>query len=237
MVSLSAYPGDHRLFAFVTYVCFIGIIVYFMYNFDRLGVKDNFYSALASLCIFLLSLVWITWSLSHGILLQECEHGAGYITILLCVSWIGDASAYYIGSRFGSHKVTQISPNKSWEGVIAEIVFAILLSSIFKYFEVLGIFPWMQLPPVSYGNYVLFGLLIGVMGVIGDVFESLVKRAGFAKDSGIFFPGHGGVLDRFDAFLLVVPALYYYIVFVINTRALEEIDWSKYGNLNFWFQS
>jgi len=228
LVSLSAYPGDHRLFGFVTYVCFIGIIVYFMYNFDRLGFKDNFFSALASLCIFLLSIVWITWSLSHGILLEDNEYGGGYLTIILCVSWIGDASAYYVGSRFGSHKVTQISPNKSWEGIIAEIVFALSLSSIFKWAQTSDIVPWMKLPPLPYIHYFVLGLLIGVLGVIGDVFESLVKRAGFAKDSGIFYPGHGGVLDRFDGFLLMVPAIYYYILFVINTRALEEINWNKY---------
>jgi len=216
LVTLSAVPGDHRLFALVTYVCFIGSIVYFMYHFERLGFKDNYFEGLKTLCIFLLCLVWITWSLSHGILMTDLEYGGGFLTITLCVSWIGDASAYYVGSRFGSHKVTHISPNKSWEGIIAEIIFALILTSIFKWGQVSDIVPWMKLPPVSYIHYLFMGLIIGILGVIGDIFESLVKRAGFAKDSGIFFPGHGGILDRFDSFLFLCPAIYYYVLFVIS---------------------
>jgi len=216
LVTLSAVPGDHRLFALVTYVCFIGSIVYFMYHFERLGFKDNYFEGLKTLCIFLLCLVWITWSLSHGILMTDLEYGGGFLTITLCVSWIGDASAYYVGSRFGSHKVTHISPNKSWEGIIAEIIFALILTSIFKWGQVNDIVPWMKLPPVSYIHYLFMGLIIGILGVIGDIFESLVKRAGFAKDSGIFFPGHGGILDRFDSFLFLAPAIYYYVLFVIS---------------------
>jgi len=154
------------------------------------------------------------------------EYGGGYATMALCVSWIGDAAAYYVGSRFGSHKVTQISPNKSWEGIIAEIFFALSLSTLFYLSR--DIVPWMKLPPIHYMHYFVLGLLIGILGVIGDVFESLVKRAGFAKDSGIFFPGHGGVLDRFDGFLLITPAMYYYMLFIIKSGALEEINWSKY---------
>ena len=90
----------------------------------------------------------------------------------------------------------------------------------------------MGLPNIAIHHYILIGVTIGVLGVIGDLFESLVKRAGFAKDSGIFFPGaflhqlllfslsltfplgHGGVLDRFDSFLFAVPAIYYYVLFV-----------------------
>lgn len=106
-----------------------------------------------------------------------------------------------------------ISPSKSWEGIIAEIFFALSLTSAFWYIQSNGV-SW--LPAIAYHHYFVLGLMVGILGVVGDMFESLVKRAGHAKDSGIFFPGHGGVLDRFDGFLFITPAAYYYILFVIN---------------------
>jgi len=183
---------------------------------------------LSTVCIYLLCLVWVFIPLSYGILMANFHDGGAYLTMVLCISWIGDAAAYYVGSRFGRLKLgSEISVNKTWEGVISEIIFAVSLALAFKQIQVAEYMPWMKLPSISTAHYVFLGLLIGVLGVIGDLFESLVKRAGLAKDSGIFFPGHGGVLDRFDSFLFATPAVYYYILFVIKDNILQQamIDW------------
>lgn len=212
---LSALPGNTALFVCVLYACFISLICYFMKTFSRLEFKDNFYDALSTLCIYLLCLIWVFGSMGHGILMINEPHGAGYTIVALGVSWIGDASAYYVGSRFGRHKVTEISPNKSWEGIIAEIIFSLMLTNAFYYLMRAETAPWLDLPKIQQYQYNIIGFLVGTLGVIGDMFESLVKRAGFAKDSGVFFPGHGGVLDRFDAFLFICPVLYYYVLFLV----------------------
>eukprot|EP01125_Pyxidicula_operculata_P016584 TRINITY_DN5724_c0_g1_i5.p1 TRINITY_DN5724_c0_g1~~TRINITY_DN5724_c0_g1_i5.p1 ORF type:complete len:335 (-),score=46.91 TRINITY_DN5724_c0_g1_i5:777-1781(-) len=215
IMSFSAYFEDHRIFGFTTYACFIIFISYFMWCFKRLDFKDNFFYAFSHLCMTLLLFFWVFWPLSHGIMMASFKNGGGYLTILLNTSWIGDAAAYYVGSKLGRTKVSEISPSKSWEGIIAEILFALSLVSSFWYVAVNNIAPWMDLPVLPYEHYFIIGLLIGTLGVIGDMFESLIKRAGKAKDSGIFFPGHGGVLDRFDSFLFICPAVYYYIYFII----------------------
>jgi len=223
VVGVAALPGEAHFFVAVLYAVFIALVCYFMKTFSRLEFQDNFYDALATLCIYLLCLTWVFGSMAHGILLVDLPNGAGYTIIILGVSWIGDASAYYVGSRFGRHKVTEISPNKSWEGIIAEIIFSLLLTNGFFYLRASGKAEWVDLPVVSQWHYNIIGLLVGILGVIGDMFESLVKRAGFAKDSGVFFPGHGGVLDRFDAFLFIVPVLYYYVLFVIHGNVFGNV--------------
>jgi len=164
---------------------------------------------------------WITWSISHGILLEANPHGGGYLTLLLCTSWIGDGAAYYVGKTLGKTQFSKISPNKTWEGAIAEVVFTLTLSLAFKFTQATGSFTWLNLPPVHTVHYVVIGLFVSMLGILGDIFESFVKRIGKAKDSGIFFPGHGGVLDRFDGFFFFCPAIYYYVYFVVDNKNLS----------------
>eukprot|EP01127_Copromyxa_protea_P012348 TRINITY_DN3206_c0_g1_i1.p1 TRINITY_DN3206_c0_g1~~TRINITY_DN3206_c0_g1_i1.p1 ORF type:complete len:370 (-),score=53.49 TRINITY_DN3206_c0_g1_i1:86-1120(-) len=222
-VAISAFPGEMVLFVLAFYGCFIFLISLYMKNFSRLEFSNDWFLGLSTLCIYLLCLIWVFGSLSHGILLVDLPYGGGYCTIVLFVSWVGDAAAYYVGSKFGRSKVSEISPNKSWEGIFAEIFFALLLTNMFSSIQESGVAPWMSLPPIARLHYNVIGLFIGVLGIIGDMFESLVKRAGNAKDSGIFFPGHGGVLDRFDGFFFITPTLYYYAVFIVQGQVLERI--------------
>eukprot|EP01126_Amoeba_proteus_P058651 TRINITY_DN758_c0_g1_i5.p1 TRINITY_DN758_c0_g1~~TRINITY_DN758_c0_g1_i5.p1 ORF type:complete len:348 (+),score=43.94 TRINITY_DN758_c0_g1_i5:200-1243(+) len=228
-VALSAFPGEMSIFVFILYCCFIFLISVFMKTFTKLEFNGDWFKGLSTLCIYVLCVVWVFGSLSHGILLVDLPHGGGYCTIVLFISWIGDAAAYYVGSKMGRHKVTEISPNKSWEGIVAEVMFALLLTNLFASLSLSGSFPWMDLPPISRFHYNVIGIFIGVLGIIGDMFESLVKRAGSAKDSGIFFPGHGGVLDRFDGFFFIVPTLFYYVVFVIEGGFVEKfVSWKTF---------
>ena len=106
-----------------------------------------------------------------------------------------------------------ISPNKSAEGFIAQLVCGVGFCVFVKLLELNGV---PGLPPMIWRDYLLIGLFMSVFGAFGDILESFIKRMGGVKDSGIFFPGHGGILDRFDAFLLACPVTFYYIAYVIT---------------------
>jgi len=115
---------------------------------------------------------------------------------LIC--WVTDSFAYFTGRAFGKHKLAPtISPKKTWEGAIGGTAFALLLLVPYAV-KLLG------MPAVPAFVCVFIG---SVLGQIGDLLESKLKRWGGVKDSGNFFPGHGGVLDRLDSLMLACPAV------------------------------
>jgi phosphatidate cytidylyltransferase len=123
-----------------------------------------------------------------------------WLMFALLVSWTGDAGAYYVGRRFGRHKMaTRVSPNKSWEGAAASVVFSILLA---------GAYLVRFVPGVSVVEAVAISLVANVAGQLGDLVESAIKRGASVKDSGALLPGHGGLLDRVDSSLFTVPVVY-----------------------------
>lgn len=143
-----------------------------------------------------------------------CGEDKFVLLALFVTVWVNDSGAYIVGSltskrKGGNHKMfPRVSPNKSWEGLIGGIVFALL--SGYVYFRV-GWFDslWIAL---------IFTLIISIFGTLGDLMESLFKRTLGVKDSGKFMPGHGGVLDRFDSLLLATPAV---VAFLLILSALH----------------
>jgi phosphatidate cytidylyltransferase len=137
--------------------------------------------------------------------------GINFLLSVLCLVWTADIGAYFGGRRFGRRKLApSISPGKSWEGVWSGMAAVLLLAlgwtaldarvhvdSPSLYTQLLGTWGW--------GGLLIGVVLLTAMSVVGDLFESLVKRAAGAKDSSQLLPGHGGVLDRIDALLPVVP--------------------------------
>ncbi|MBQ6808168.1 MAG: phosphatidate cytidylyltransferase [Firmicutes bacterium] len=118
--------------------------------------------------------------------------------LLMCI-WITDSAAYFVGRVYGRHKMApEISPNKSWEGAIAGGLAGMLLPGAF--FSIAF--------NVNFFLALLISLLVSSIGQIGDLVESKVKRLANVKDSGTLFPGHGGVLDRFDSIMLSAPFAY-----------------------------
>ena len=122
-----------------------------------------------------------------------------------CILWTYDTFAYLIGVKFGKHKLFErISPKKSWEGVIAGLLFSFILAIVFsEYYFFLSLVQWL-----------ILALIIVIFGTLGDLTESMLKRSIDCKDSGTFFPGHGGILDRFDSVLLSVPFVFIYFKFL-----------------------
>ena len=118
----------------------------------------------------------------------------------LVVSWIGDTGAYYVGRRYGRHKLSpRVSPGKSWEGAIASAVVS----------GVAGALALPRLiPGVGLAEALLLALAANIAGQVGDLAESAIKRGAGVKDSGTLLPGHGGLLDRVDSSMFALPVLY-----------------------------
>ena len=127
----------------------------------------------------------------------------------MVVCWTFDGGAYFIGSKFGKHKMApNISPKKSWEGYVGGIVLGEVFTCL--YFVLFNHFATADYKPVMF-NLALVAIIspvLATLSIMGDLSASTIKRNFGVKDFGNFFPGHGGILDRFDSVLYVVPILY-----------------------------
>ena len=122
------------------------------------------------------------------------------------IIWINDTMAYIIGKNTGKHKLMkQVSPKKTWEGTLSGLVFAFITSIILSTF----------LTPLNITEAGVLGILISIAANMGDLFESAIKRNAGSKDSGATLPGHGGLLDRFDAALFAIPFSFFYLNFLV----------------------
>jgi phosphatidate cytidylyltransferase len=139
-------------------------------------------------------------------------HNSGRNLVLLAIfaTFGSDTAAYFIGKAIGRHKLAPaVSPGKTWEGAVAGLFGAVIISFIFYLDTPL----WLPLDSIQ---VVILGLLISVFGQLGDLVESLLKRNFGVKDSGGLMPGHGGILDRLDSILFAGAVMYgYYVLFVI----------------------
>lgn len=124
------------------------------------------------------------------------------VFMLFVLIWSSDSFAYFTGRLFGKNKMApKISPKKTWEGFAGGVLFTLVLGFfIEKYF------------PELRGNWMIVGFLVSVFAPIGDLVESQLKRSFGVKDSGSIIPGHGGVLDRLDSFIICVPVVYLYFI-------------------------
>lgn len=115
---------------------------------------------------------------------------------LLWLVWTNDTLAYLVGSQIGKHKLFErISPKKTWEGTIGGVVGTILMAWGLSHY----------VTDFSPEQWLALGIVVSIFGTLGDLVESMLKRSAGIKDSGNLFPGHGGFLDRFDAFLFMLP--------------------------------
>jgi phosphatidate cytidylyltransferase len=132
--------------------------------------------------------------------LAPVEEGTARIALLLAVVISSDVFAYFTGHAIGRHKLApQVSPGKTVEGALGGLVGAALASAVIATY---------LFKDQSLALVVVMGVLVAIAGIVGDLLESLFKRYVGAKDSGTIFPGHGGALDRMDAFILAAPLLY-----------------------------
>jgi phosphatidate cytidylyltransferase len=156
--------------------------------------------ATVSMAGTLLGIYWIGLAVTHGMLLRQLPHGGGVVIDVLLGTFVGDTGAYIGGRLFGRRPLAPaISPNKTVEGLFCGALAAILAVFLAGNFQT-----WM-----TQGNALLLGVAVAVLGPLGDLFESVIKRDAGAKDTGTMFGPHGGVLDRADAALFTIVAGYY----------------------------
>jgi phosphatidate cytidylyltransferase len=123
-----------------------------------------------------------------------------WLMYALLVNWGGDMGAYYVGRRWGRHKMApRVSPNKSWEGAVASVVASVLIA---------GAYLLRFVPGVAVAQAVALTVAANAAGQLGDLTESAMKRGAGVKDSGAMLPGHGGFLDRVDSTLFSLPLIY-----------------------------
>jgi phosphatidate cytidylyltransferase len=151
----------------------------------------------------LLGLTWVSWLLGHAILLRRLPSGAELVLFLVGVTWVGESAAYAVGSSVGRRKLAPvISPRKTVEGAVAQVLASLLAALVLWRWLVGDWSVWLVLGA---------GLMLGVVGQVGDLAESVIKRTLGTKDTGGLIPGHGGVLDRLDSLLFNTPAFFYLV--------------------------
>lgn len=186
---------------------FVLILYFFMFIFlivSEVFKKEKHFEAIGT---WLLSIVYISTPFGLLSLMDSTRYvdhyDINYAIICMILVWVSDSMAFFGGKMFGKHKLAvSISPKKTWEGSVIGFIFTVIASMLIWY---------LMYPVQDFYHFIAIGLIAGFFAQIGDLFESYLKRSVKVKDSSNIIPGHGGVLDRFDSILFVVPALYIYI--------------------------
>ena len=199
-LKLFEYPED-----FLPQAALFGLVyIFLLFIFELFAAAKNPFSNLGT---SVLSTVYI--GLPFSLLLLIAIHGQHYspklVLGLLVLSWANDTGAYMVGKQIGKTPLfPRISPNKTWEGSLAGFLICFLVAYLLSlWFSELSVKDWL----------ILAGI-VGVFGSIGDLVESMFKRSKQIKDSGSFLPGHGGFLDRFDAFIFLLPFAAAYLLYI-----------------------
>ena len=187
-----------------------GFALTLLLAFGLYGIAETRQTGTITIGSTVLGVAWIALGLGHLLLLRDIpEHGRlALFTVLLAV-FADDTAAYLVGRLVGRHKLAPVvSPGKTWEGFIAGSIAAVLVA-FFALYEDRDSF-------LTIWQAVVLGGVIAVAGTLGDLFESTLKRDMQVKDSGRLLGGHGGMLDRIDASLFVVPGAYFFLRIVLG---------------------
>jgi CDP-diglyceride synthetase len=198
LMLLMPWEGEYAL---VLAWAVVYLIVF--YSFSRRGAREGFFASLAGI----FGLLYIPVTISFVYLLYKA--GFPYVAHVLLMVWGYDAGAYLGGSAIGRHQVLpRISLAKTWEGVVGGLVLTMVGAALLPDF-------WTDLPRWL-PHIVALGAFVGAFCQLGDLFESLVKRAAGVKDTSRLFPGHGGMLDRIDSLLAALPVYYFYMHYILG---------------------
>jgi phosphatidate cytidylyltransferase len=202
LIPLAIFSGDVRfVLAVITFSVLVSFAIFILRlrstSFDVIPVSK-----------LVLGFMYIPFMLSHFILLRASGDGIVWIFFILVLAFSGDIAAFYVGRSIGKRKLCPaISPGKTVEGVIGLVIGSVIGCILFRYFFY---------PTLSMIHAVILGFFGGLIGQIGDLCESAIKRSSGVKDSGTFILGHGGLLDRLDCLIFIAPFVYYYKLFVVT---------------------
>ncbi len=195
---------------------FIGLALLFLILMQFRRRENSGVIVAISTTIF--GILYVSWFLSFFIKIRYLPCGVGLIFTVILITKLGDIGAYFIGSRFGkSPLIPRISPKKSIEGAIGGLIFSALGALASKPFfpAFFGGIP-LGRENLAYLQLIFLGLFLGILGQLGDLSESLMKRDCQVKDSGRILPGMGGVLDFIDSLLFTAPAFYFFMSIILK---------------------
>ena len=202
LMPIGAYFADADSFNYIT-ACG-GLLIAFLFYLYAYGVLNRGKVKFDSIAMHFTTQVYICLSFTALSLVRYIPYGAYIFALVFVGSWVCDMFAYFVGRAIGKHKlIVEISPKKTVEGSIGGIVCTTLAFALYGF-----IIRLLDGPEPSYVMLIVLGFALSIIAQFGDLICSLIKREHGVKDYGNIFPGHGGVLDRFDSILAVAPVLY-----------------------------
>lgn len=198
---ITADAGENEVPAYVPFICisligFVWIVIAELFR-NKKNPFINVAITTAGITYIILPFLLVNFmSASND---PEISHHIYPLMGIFIMIWFSDTFAYLVGRKIGKNKLFErISPKKSWEGFFGGMTFAMLSGIVIAYF----------LEGQPFIQYAVMGMLVATFGTLGDLVESILKRSLDLKDSGTILPGHGGLLDRFDSILIVVPVIF-----------------------------
>lgn len=216
LVALSmVFPGIRPSVPFPMQAPALAVMLALLLLVFREMVRKDKGLSILRLAMSLTGILLIVWPLGYFALLRELRGNSaqtmngGFLAsvFLVVLIWTQDTAAYAVGRAFGKHRLAPaISPKKSWEGSVGGLLAGVLMSLALRELFMAELF--------GRGEIVVMSTILGALAQVSDLTESLMKRCFGVKDSSSLLPGHGGILDRFDSFLLTAPFLYFYMISV-----------------------
>jgi phosphatidate cytidylyltransferase len=169
----------------------------------RLFSSQPVEGALEDVAVAVLGIFYVALLFGFQAAIHAGYRGKYWLLFLYFVIWASDTGAYYAGTSFGRHRLYEkVSPKKSVEGLIGGTASSMLVALLCSFWIVPGLGAFEAL---------VAGAVLALVGTVGDLAESLLKRSAGVKDSGVIIPGHGGILDRMDSLMFAAPVLYFYL--------------------------
>ncbi len=189
--------SDH--YSLLSYIGFIVLTLFIFYLF----VQNNPEEGIKDCAFSLLGIFYVGILCPFFALIRNTAEGSYFFLLLLVIVWLTDTGAYFIGKKWGRHKLyPKVSPGKTVEGAIGGLLISVLGAALFA-----GIF----IESLNLLYIIVTAAICSIIGQMGDLCESMIKRSFGCKDSGKLLPGHGGLLDRIDALIFAAPVLYWFI--------------------------
>lgn len=208
-LGLNAFYGSPNYAALILTAAVLACLAFQLFRLDLT-------TAITGSATTMMGVLYVGWLLSHFVLLRnwtdpsgERDFGFFLVILVIATTFLADAGAYFAGRSLGKHKLwPRISPSKTWEGAVGGVI----VGSLGLLATILVFDKWIF--PTHFPRYhaLILGPLLVVVSIFGDLAESMLKRDAGVKDSGAIVPGHGGILDRLDSILFVVPTAYYYLL-------------------------